>query len=125
VESNGSLEPHYHNSLKWVSFKVNNNQLVEIFQNQIMKCIICQNDIVPLEILAMHTICRKGLIAYHKFNGIITMKKHVNSNHFILLKKLLEDATNIASRSPLNCEPIKKRACVCPIAISSFFFYCR
>ncbi len=86
-----------------------------------MKCIICQNDIVPLEILAMPTICRKGLIAYHKFNGITTMKKHVNFNHFILLKTLLEDATNIASRSPFNCEPIKKRACVRPIIISSFF----
>ncbi len=34
-------------------FKVNNNQLMEISQNQIMKCIICQNDTVSLEILAM------------------------------------------------------------------------
>ncbi len=114
-------KPHYHNSPTWISFKVNNNQPVEISQNQIMKCIICQNDIVPLEILAMCTICKKGFIAYHKFNDITTTKKHVNSNHYILLKKLLEDATNITSRSPLNCGPIKKRACVCPIAISSFF----
>jgi hypothetical protein len=56
----------------------------------------------------MHIICRKGLIAYHKFNGITTMKKHVNSSHFILLKHLLKDATNIASRPPFNCEPNKK-----------------
>ncbi len=69
----------------------------------------------------MHTRCRKDLIAYHKYNGITIMKKHVDSNHSILLKKMLEDATNIAPKSPLNCEPIKKRACVCPIAISSFF----
>ncbi len=115
-------KPHYHNSPTWVSFKVNNNQPVEISQNQIMKCIICQNYIVPLEILAMCTICRKGFIAYHKFNGITTTKKHVNPNHSILLKNLLEDATNIASRSPFNCGPIKKRAFVCPIVVSSFFF---
>jgi len=49
------------------------------------------------------------------------MKIHVDYNHSILLKILLEDATNIAPKSPLNCEPIKKRACVCPIAISSLF----
>ncbi len=112
---------HYYNAPKWVSFKVNNNQPVEISQNQIMKCIICQNDMVPLEILVMCTRCRKGLIAYHKSIGITTMKKHVDSNHSILLKILLEDATNIAPKSPLNCEPIKKRACVCAIVISSFF----
>jgi hypothetical protein len=38
-----------------------------------------------------------------------------------LLKKLLKDATNIAMRSPLNCEPSKKRARVCPTIISGFF----
>ncbi len=116
-------KPHYCNSRTWVYFKVNNNQPMEISQNQIMKCVICQNDIIPLEILSMHTRCRKDLIAYHKSNGITTMKKHVDSNHSILLKKMLEDATNIAPKSPLNCEPIKKRACVCPIAISSFFLW--
>jgi len=104
VAWNHIITIHLHGFL----FKLNNNQLMEISQNQIMKCIICQNDTVSLEILAMRIICRKGFIAYHKFNGITTTKRHVNSNHYILLKKLLEDATNIASRSPLNCGPIKK-----------------
>jgi hypothetical protein len=49
------------------------------------------------------------------------MKKHVDFDHSILLKKLLKDATNIAMRSPLDCEPSKKRARVCPTIIFGFF----
>ncbi len=36
--------------------------------------------------LAMHTKCRKGLIAYHKSNGITMMNKHFKYDHFALLK---------------------------------------
>jgi hypothetical protein len=39
----------------------------------------------------MHTMCKKGLIAYHKFNDITTMKKHINVDHFALVKKLVKD----------------------------------
>jgi len=70
----------------------------------------------------MHTRCRKGSIAYHKSNGITTMKKHVEYDHFTLLQKLLEDPTNLAPRFPLDCEPSKKRAHVFPFAIFGFFF---
>jgi hypothetical protein len=63
-----------------------------------MRCIIYHNDITPPKILAMRIRCRKGLIAYHKFNGITTTKKHVDFDHFILLKKLLEDVANIISK---------------------------
>jgi hypothetical protein len=66
-----------------------------------MRCVICHSDIVPPKILAMCIRCMKNLIAYHKFNGIITMKKHVESHHFSLLKKLLEDGANFAIR--FNC----------------------
>jgi hypothetical protein len=52
-----------------------------------MRVIIYHNDIALLEILAMHAKCRKGLITYHKFNGITTMKKHIEFDHFALLKK--------------------------------------
>ncbi len=101
---------HYYNSITWAFFKVNDNQLVNLFENQIMKCIICQNEIIPPEFLAMHTRCRKGLIAYHKSNGIIAMKKHVKFDHSTLLQKLLENPTNLAPRSPLDHEFTKKRA---------------
>jgi hypothetical protein len=74
-----------------------------------MRCVICHSDIVPPEILAMCTRCRKSLIAYHKFNGITTMKKHVKSHHFSLLKKLLEYGANFAIRFSLNYEWVIKR----------------
>jgi hypothetical protein len=34
---------------------------------------------------------------------------------------LLEDATNLVTKSPLNCEPSKKKAHVSPFANFSFF----
>jgi hypothetical protein len=49
------------------------------------------------------------------------MKKHVECDHFVLLEKLLEDATNLVTKSLLNCEPNKKKAHVSPFAIFSFF----
>ncbi len=67
------------------------------------------------------TRCKKGFIAYHKFSGTIAMKKHVESNHFSLLKKLLKDVANLASRCPLDCEPNKKNAHVSPTIVYSFF----
>jgi hypothetical protein len=76
----------------------------------------------PLEVLAMHTRCRKGLIAYHKFNGIMVIKKHVEYDHVALLKIFLEDATFEVSKSPIYHEPNKKRANVSPFNISSCFF---
>ncbi len=100
--------PHYHNSGTWAFFKVNDNQPKDLFQNQTMKCIICHSDITPLEIVAMCKRCKKGLIVYHKFSGTTAMKKHVEFNHFSLLKNLLKDTSNLASRCPLDREPNKK-----------------
>jgi len=72
--------------------------------------------------LAMHTKCRKGLITYHKSNGIMMMNKHIEYDHFALLKMFLEDHVVIkAPRSPLDCEPNKKRAIVSPSNIFGFF----
>jgi hypothetical protein len=56
-----------------------------------------------------------------KNNGITTMKKHVESNHSALLKILLKEATNLASRSSLDCDPNKKRPHVSSSIISNFF----
>ncbi len=73
-----------------------------------MRCIICHSDTTPLEILAMHTRYKKGFIEYHKFNGIIAMKKHIEFDQCVLLNNLLEDPTNLPPRSPLNYEPNKR-----------------
>jgi hypothetical protein len=55
---------------------------MDLDHNQIMKCIICHNNYVGHEILAMHTKCKKKMITYHKINGITTMRKHVDVDHF-------------------------------------------
>jgi hypothetical protein len=60
---------HCHNSCTWAFFKVNDNQPKDLFQNQIMKCIISHSDTTPPKIVAMCKRCKKGLIAYHKFSG--------------------------------------------------------
>jgi hypothetical protein len=94
-------------------FKVNNNQPMDLSQKRIMRCIICYNDVAPLEILTLHIRLKKNYITYHKFNGITIMKKHVNFDHSTLLKRLLEDAS-IALRSQFNYEPNKKEVHVSP-----------
>jgi hypothetical protein len=56
---------------------MNDNQHVDLGQNQIMKCIVCQSGMVGPNILALHIRCHKGFIIYHKVNVISTMKKQV------------------------------------------------
>ncbi len=70
----------------WAFLKVNNNQPMDLKHKQIMKCIICHNDSIDSKILAMHTTCKKGFIPYHKFNDITIVKKHINVDHFALVK---------------------------------------
>ncbi len=49
------------------------------------------------------------------------MKKHVEYDHFALLKMFLEDHVVIeAPRSPLDCEPNKKRAIISQSNIFGF-----
>jgi hypothetical protein len=78
---------HYCNSITWASIEVNDNQLVNLFQNKIMRCIICHSDITPFEIFTMHTRCRKSFIAYHKSSVVMAMKKMLNMTIFTLLEK--------------------------------------
>ncbi len=98
-------KPHSPTSLTWAFLKVNNNQLVDLDHNQIMGCIFCHVDFVDLEILAMHTRCRKGFITYHKTNGITTMKKHVDADHL--------------TKVPLDQKANKKKAHAFPSTIST------
>ncbi len=88
-----------------------------------MRCIICHSEISFLKSWLNAQDVKKGLIAYHKFNGITTMKTHVEFDHSTLLQKLLVNPTNLAPRSPLDCKLSKKRAHVDPYAISNFFSF--
>jgi hypothetical protein len=53
-----------------------------------MHCIICHNN--PIINVNINTQARKGLIIYNTTNGIVTLKKHVNLDHFNILKKFEE-----------------------------------
>jgi hypothetical protein len=102
-------KPHSCTSLTWAFLKVNNNQPMDLDHNQIMRCILCHVDFVDIEILGMHTRCEKWLITYHKTNGITTMKKHVDDDHFTLMRKLIEDLTIVSTKAPLDRQANKKR----------------
>lgn len=67
--------------MTWAFFKISNNQPIDLNVNQIMICIICNNHMCNLKILASCIECHKGFIAYYKANGIIAMKKHVKVTH--------------------------------------------
>jgi hypothetical protein len=84
-------------------------------------CIICHSDYIDFEIVTMRTRCKKGLIAYHKSNEIIAMKKHVEEDHFAFMKRLVEDFSYIA-KAPIDQNASKKRAHVSPFEISRVFF---
>jgi hypothetical protein len=79
--------------------------------------------LLVFEIFALHTKLRKGLIAYHKSNGIKTMKKHGKLEHNTLIKKICPKKNYVPTTISLSCELAKKRAHVIPSAISSFFFF--
>jgi len=86
-----------------------------------MGCIVCHNNVIGPKILALHTRLRKGLITYHKSNGIKIMKKHVKLEHNTLIKKFHKKKFDVATIISLSCEPTKKEAHVIPSGISSFF----
>jgi hypothetical protein len=72
-----------------------------------MQCIICHSNVVGPKILALHSRLRKGLIAYHKSNGIKSMKKHVELEHITLIKKFHKKKSNVAVIISLSREPTK------------------
>jgi len=73
-----------------------------------MQCIIYHNNVVGLEIFALCTMLQKGLIVYHKSNGITTMKKHLELEHKTLIKKFCQKQYDVTATISLSCEPAKK-----------------
>jgi len=64
---------------------VNDGKKVEIGSHQIMRCIMCYDNVVNIP--NSKTKERRGLITYYKTYGITALKKHVNANHFAIAKK--------------------------------------
>jgi hypothetical protein len=63
---------------------------------------------------------RKGLIAYYETYGITTLKKNVDGNHAIIVKKIEEELNGLI-KGTLENQLTKKRPNVSNNAISNFF----
>jgi hypothetical protein len=83
---------HNMNSLCWAIYCVNDGKKVEIGSHQIMRCIMCYDNVVNIP--NWKTKERRGLITYYKTYGITTLKKHVNANHFAIAKKFEKEIDN-------------------------------
>jgi hypothetical protein len=75
------VETNNKNALCWAFYYVKDNKKVNITTPQIMCCIICHNN--PVLNLNPKTQARKGLVKYNTMNGIATLRKHVNLDHFL------------------------------------------
>ncbi len=75
------------NALCWAC--VNDNKEVNVTTPEIMHYILCHNN--PILNVNPKTQARKGLIIYNAINGIATLRKHVNSDHFNVLKNFEEN----------------------------------
>ncbi len=65
---------------------------VEATSHQVIICILCYDN--PVNILNPRTKERKGLITYNKTYGITVLTKHVDADHFIIVKFFEEEINN-------------------------------
>ncbi len=63
---------------------------------------------------------KTSLISYFKNNGIIVLKKHMDANHGLIVKKIEEEMNN-NFKNPLESQLAKKRFVVNANVISNFF----
>ncbi len=79
---------------------------------------LCYDNVV--NILNVKTRERKWLIIYYKTCGSIILKKHVDVDHFIIVKIFEEEINNEIGRI-VERQPTKKKPNVPTSAISVFF----
>jgi len=82
---------------------VNDKKDVDVKCPQTMRCILCYSSLVLF--CNLKTEAKKGLIIYSTTNGIVTLKKHVNVDHSIIVK-IFEEELN----SPLRGERWRNNA---------------
>ncbi len=68
------------NALCWAFYCVNDNKEVNVITPQTMRCIFCHNN--PILNVNPKTQAKKKLTIYNTTNGIATLRKYVNSNHY-------------------------------------------
>jgi hypothetical protein len=62
---------------------------------------------ISLVILGQKTKFRKRFVSYLKNNGITTLKKHINGDHYLIARKFEEKVDNNA-KSLLELKPTYK-----------------
>jgi hypothetical protein len=75
-------------------FSMNDGKPIDFINAQVMRCIVCYNEVVNLVVLAQHSRCKKCFITYFKANDIMAMKKHLYVKHSMLAHKLFEKGNN-------------------------------
>jgi len=99
---------------------VNDGKKVEAASHQVMICILCYDNVVNIHNVRIKEI--KGLITYYKTYGIIALKKHVDADHFIIVKKIEKEINNEPIRT-VERQPTKKWQNVPTTVILLFFCY--
>ncbi len=115
-------KPHNSNST-WAFSKVKSNQPINFEHNQTMHYIICHIEMVGWGIMVFRTSCHKTFIAYHKSNGIITKKKHIEANDKALYKKYAKEANAISwiTKSPFVWKLTTKSHIWTHVPLQGFF----
>jgi len=79
-------KPHGKTSLCWRFYQINDNAKVDLINTQIMRYIFYyQNLVIGINLRGQ---TRKGLISYYKTKGITFLRKHMDSDLFLLHKRL-------------------------------------
>jgi hypothetical protein len=81
-------KPHGRNAFHWVFFFITNNKEVNHNNLLMMCCILYYNSPINASNPRIHAI--KGSISYYKTNGVTTFNKHVNVDHAIITKNIME-----------------------------------
>jgi hypothetical protein len=69
------------------------------------------------------TQVKKRLTIYNTSNGKLSLRKHVNLNHFIIFKEFKEEVNNLLRKK--EKQPANNRTHISSSSISNFFCYKR
>jgi hypothetical protein len=88
-------------------FCISDQSKVDVQVPQVMHCMLCYEKLVDPTILGQKIRLKKELVSYFKCNGITTLKKHVDGNHFLIARKFVEEM-NININFFVKIQLIKK-----------------
>ncbi len=72
----------------WFLFCINDSKPLNLEHPQVMKCLLCYN--APMNVSNPRRHARKGLISYYQTNGITSLERYVDDDHFSIYQKLEE-----------------------------------